>query len=264
MKTKILIMTAVLFAIGITSALLIVYDYLTNINDVNASNITLIEKDRASQIAFNEGDWTRELLVDKQVDLTLLHVKNDGFTFLVDEKTLEDASLFMTKLPDLQENQYVWLVQISATGGANREWVYMIDAENGNVIQPTQDISEFEPVNPEIAIKEGTVIQARGDVNIIFPVDITLKEPRQTPFPAQLLITEGDTVTWQNLDSVSHTVTSGYSQQEELTGRIFDSGIIAPSQSFSYTFSDERIDGYHYFCSFHPWETGKIIVQRFE
>jgi len=259
-KLPITILTLVLLAIGITSGLAILFDFLME----SEKNTQLLGREDAQRIATSTGKWDENSLADKTVEIKLLHIKNDGFTFLVDEKTFEDISLFMTKFPDLQENKYVWLIQISATGGANRGWYYLIDAENGNVLKPTQSVSEFEPVNPEITVKEGTVIQARGDVIIVFPMDVTLKEPKQTPFTAQLLITEGDAVTWNNLDTVAHTVTSGYSQQEEFAGRIFDSGIIASGESFSYTFSDENIDGYHYFCSIHPWETGEIIVQRLD
>ena len=133
------------------------------------------------------------------------------------------------------------------------------------------DLSGIQPIDPEVSIKEGkTVPQARGDVVIVFPRAIATLEPKQTPFPAMLLITVGDTVTWKNEDIQVHTVTSGFPQQEEFVGKIFDSELISPDDSFSHTFSDPDITGYHkfvgysYFCSIHPWMTGEITVQLVE
>jgi plastocyanin len=133
------------------------------------------------------------------------------------------------------------------------------------------DLSKIQPRDPEISLKEGKPVpQARGDVVIVFPRGIAALEPKQIPFPAQLLITVEDTVTWKNEDIVAHTVTSGFPQQEELAGEIFDSGLISPGDSFSHKFSSPDINGHHsfvgygYFCSVHPWMTGNITVQFFE
>lgn len=186
----------------------------------------------------------------------------DGFAFSVDEKTLKDTTLFPNRFNDLKEGQYVWLVKIAMVGGSNREWGYTIDASDGSMLNQRQNTDMLEPANPQVSVKEGTVIsQAKGNVTIVFPKGISSQELKQTPFPAQLIITQGDTVTWYNDDKQVHTVTSGYSQQEEFAGQIFDSGIISSGESFSYTFSDERIDSYHYFCSIHPWMTGEVLVQ---
>ncbi|MBI3253173.1 MAG: hypothetical protein HYZ56_00340 [Nitrosopumilales archaeon] len=189
-------MTVVLFAIGIGSALYILYDYLNE----SATSPKLIGKEEA--------------------------------------------------------------LAISMKTGSNRGWGYTIDASDGSMLNQLQNTDVLEPANPQVSVKEGTVIsQAKGNVTIVFPKGISSQELKQTPFPAQLIITQGDTVTWRNDDNVPHTVTSGYSQQEEFAGQIFDSGIISSGESFSYTFSDERIDDYSYFCSIHPWMTGEVLVQ---
>ena len=133
------------------------------------------------------------------------------------------------------------------------------------------DLSKIQPIDPEISIKEDKPVpQARGDVEIVFPRGISAVEPKKIPFPAKLLITVGDTVTWKNEDTVVHTVTSGFPQQKEFAGKIFDSGLISPGDSFSHKFSDLDITGYHkfvgygYFCSVYPWMTGEIVVQNLE
>jgi plastocyanin len=69
--------------------------------------------------------------------------------------------------------------------------------------------------------------------------------------PVTLTISEGQTVTWTNMDSVSHTVTS--------TTGVFDSGPISSGQTFSYTFNNAGT--FEYSCTIHPSiPHGKVIV----
>jgi plastocyanin len=67
--------------------------------------------------------------------------------------------------------------------------------------------------------------------------------------PPSITINKGDTVTWINHDSVSHTV----------TGTGFDSGSLAKDASFRYTFKDAGT--YNYICSFHASMKGQVIVK---
>ena len=69
--------------------------------------------------------------------------------------------------------------------------------------------------------------------------------------PASLTVHVGDTVTWSNNDSVSHTTTSD-------TG-IWDSGPLRPGASFSFTFTSAGTFGYH--CMIHPFMVGAVVVQ---
>lgn len=69
--------------------------------------------------------------------------------------------------------------------------------------------------------------------------------------PATLTITAGDTVTWTNEDSVTHTATS--------TTGAFDSGPLAQGASFSFTFTTPGT--YDYLCTPHPSMTGQIVVE---
>ncbi len=75
--------------------------------------------------------------------------------------------------------------------------------------------------------------------------------------PDVVTVAPGDTVTWTNADSVSHTVTSG-NPSDNQTGTIFDSSLIRPSTTYSFTFKDPGT--YNYFCQVHPWMTGEVIV----
>ena len=108
----------------------------------------LISKEGAFVIASKAGNWSQNFLSDKTVDMKLLHVKNNGFAFLVDEKTLEDITPFCPQNSPciepyeinghgLQDGQYVWVVTVTGKPPniqSGREWGYMIDAKNGLVL----------------------------------------------------------------------------------------------------------------------------------
>ena len=70
--------------------------------------------------------------------------------------------------------------------------------------------------------------------------------------PQDLTIEVGDTVTWTNLDSVSHTATSTSGPAS------FDSGFLATGDTFSFTF--DTAGTYEYFCEPHPNMIGSITV----
>jgi plastocyanin len=73
--------------------------------------------------------------------------------------------------------------------------------------------------------------------------------------PVGVTIKEGE-VTWTNDDSASHTVTSGYYMDGP--DGLFDSGLLMPGETFSYTFDESK--AYNYFCTIHPWMHGIVFV----
>ena len=74
------------------------------------------------------------------------------------------------------------------------------------------------------------------------------------PNPVQVSV--GGTVTWTNDDSVPHTVTSG---ENGTPDQRFDSGIMAPTATFEYTFTEAG--DYPYFCLLHPNQVGTVSVR---
>src|SRR5436190_24184837 len=68
--------------------------------------------------------------------------------------------------------------------------------------------------------------------------------------PASLSVTSGTTVTWVNNDEIAHTVTAD--------DGTFDSGSIAPGNSFTHTFSSVGTVNYH--CSIHPMMKGAVTI----
>lgn len=69
--------------------------------------------------------------------------------------------------------------------------------------------------------------------------------------PATLTVKVGDTVTWTNQDSVSHSATAG--------DATFNTGLLSQGKSGTVTFTKAGTYAYH--CSAHPSMTGTIIVQ---
>ncbi len=69
--------------------------------------------------------------------------------------------------------------------------------------------------------------------------------------PSVLSVAVGDTVTFTNSDSLSHTATANDSS--------FDTGTIAPGESKTVTLREAKTITFH--CNFHPSMTGTISVQ---
>jgi nitrite reductase (NO-forming) len=69
----------------------------------------------------------------------------------------------------------------------------------------------------------------------------------------ELEISVGDTVTWTNDDvGVVHTVTAA--------DESFDSGFLAPGESWSHTFTEPG--EFEYLCTPHPWMRAEVVVAR--
>ena len=75
--------------------------------------------------------------------------------------------------------------------------------------------------------------------------------------PNPITVERGQTVTWYNGDTISHTVTSGHDNNGD-SGQAFDSKAIIPNQYYSLTF--DNAGTYPYYCFYHPSMVGEIIV----
>jgi YVTN family beta-propeller protein len=70
--------------------------------------------------------------------------------------------------------------------------------------------------------------------------------------PATLFVKAGQAITWENQDTITHTITSDQGK--------WDSGNIDPGKSFSVTLSQPG--QYEYHCSIHPFMKGTISVTQ--
>ena len=67
--------------------------------------------------------------------------------------------------------------------------------------------------------------------------------------PAELTISAGTTVTWNNHDDIPHSVVE--------KNKLFRSKALDTDESYSFTFA--QAGTYDYFCGLHPHMVGKII-----
>jgi plastocyanin len=91
-----------------------------------------------------------------------------------------------------------------------------------------------------------------GAVNVAIVSGAHLQSQSQhfVPDTITVVIGRNNTVTWKNEDNSIHTVTAD--------NGAFNSGIVNPGSSFTFTFTTPGTFAYH--CSIHPFMTGKIIV----
>jgi plastocyanin len=98
--------------------------------------------------------------------------------------------------------------------------------------------------------------------NQVFIVEGAVNLGNESYKPNPINITKGDTITWINNDIVIHTVTSGSANSKNI-GKIFDSGLIRPGDTFNFTVSNEKINNtsiIDYFCEVHPSMVAKIYI----
>src|SRR5215211_3987400 len=69
--------------------------------------------------------------------------------------------------------------------------------------------------------------------------------------PPQINVPTGSIVSWTNVDSIQHTVTSDEQG-------LFDAGPISPGDTFENVFDSAGEFGYH--CAIHPFMTGLVMV----
>ncbi len=78
----------------------------------------------------------------------------------------------------------------------------------------------------------------------------------ETFSPAHIQVVLGTTVTWTNQDNVPHNVT--LSPVVMSSSNDWESRLLYPGQSFSYTFTSQGTFQYH--CQEHPGMNGAVIV----
>ena len=101
----------------------------------------------------------------------------------------------------------------------------------------------------------GTV-QASGsqDKTVFGDTQVYMRDELFSPTRIQVVL--GTTVTWTNQDSVPHNVT--LSPVVMSSSNNWESELLYPGQSFSYTFTSQGTFQYH--CQEHPGMVGVVIV----
>ena len=82
------------------------------------------------------------------------------------------------------------------------------------------------------------------------------EETNECYLPPSVSVKVGDTVSWDNVDTAAHTVTSG-TPADGPDGK-FDSSLLMGGKTFEVTF--DKAGSYKYFCMVHPWMIGDVQV----
>ena len=86
--------------------------------------------------------------------------------------------------------------------------------------------------------------------------------------PIELVVVAGTTITWRNLDTNDHDITSGVSvlgrqtrdmKQTKFPDDKFQSGLFGNGKTFSVTLEEKG--EYKYYCNIHPFMIAKIVVK---
>lgn len=119
-------------------------------------------------------------------------------------------------------------------------------SSTGSASTPTASV---QTPTPTPTIDQPTPTPAPGSTQVVL---ITNNSNGSFGFtPTRLTIRVGTTVTWKNMSSVPHTVTSD-------DGTTFDSGTFPVGATFHFTFKTAGTFSYH--CNIHPYMRSMIIV----
>jgi plastocyanin len=121
-----------------------------------------------------------------------------------------------------------------------RQWLGA-EGERGSDSDQNSQESISSP-SPLSATEEGVIVSIVGNSG----------GNSYNPNPIEVKV--GKTVTWINNDSSRHTVTSSSNDNSDT----FDSDILRPGETFSFTFDKEG--QYPYFCTLHPNMAGTVVV----
>jgi plastocyanin len=98
--------------------------------------------------------------------------------------------------------------------------------------------------------------QESGSISVSIVKDAALKGDKAYQ-PNPITVKVGGEITWTNNDSQIHTATSGAPGSTD-SGSVFDSGILSPGGSYSFTF--DQPGDFPYYCTLHPQMVGTVSV----
>jgi len=79
--------------------------------------------------------------------------------------------------------------------------------------------------------------------------------------PDTITVKKGDKVTVTNKDTLPHTVTSGKGPSDPNNAKEFDTSIIEAGKTADIQTTNLTPGEHPFFCSVHPYMTGKLVVQ---
>jgi cytochrome c oxidase subunit 2 len=116
--------------------------------------------------------------------------------------------------------------------------------QNATTQAPAQASVPAGPPGTPLTILEGASVQGSPNFD-----------------PDTLTVKKGDKITVTNKDTLPHTVTSGTGPTDPNNAKQFDTSIIEAGATADIETTSLTAGTYPFFCSVHPYMTGKLIVQ---
>ncbi len=113
--------------------------------------------------------------------------------------------------------------------------------QNATAQAPSQSAG---PPGKPLTILEGASVQGSPDFD-----------------PDTLTVKKGDKITVINKDTLPHTVTSGTGPTDPNNAKQFDTSIIEAGATADIETTNLNAGQYPFFCTVHPYMTGKLVVQ---
>jgi plastocyanin len=147
------------------------------------------------------------------------------------------------------------------SGGEKSKAIELKDVKEGDSINYFCSIHPYMTSKITITGKEqgGNVGGAAGATLTILEGASVQGSPDFDPDPLKAKV--GDTIHVMNKDTIPHTVTSGRDANDADKGKMFDTGIISGGESAAIKLDKVKAGEVDYFCSIHPYMTGKITVE---
>ena len=143
------------------------------------------------------------------------------------------AATLLLQAP-IQPSQAQYQMDQTSAGSSDNS---MTNASNANISSSSNTTTA-----------ESTISIAKGSQNA---------DNNQFYVPLEVTVKAGNTLTWKNDDTAIHTATSG---KDATPDGKFDTSLISPGQSSKAQTMPSEPGEYSYFCTLHPWMTGKVIV----
>ena len=103
-----------------------------------------------------------------------------------------------------------------------------------------------------------STLKKTNTVNVVIAKGASFPDNKDFFVPSNLTIEGNTTVIWTNNDTVVHTATSG--DPKKGPSSQFDSSIIESNKNYNHTFTN--VGDFDYYCTLHPFMTGKITVTK--
>ncbi len=213
----------------------------------------------------NNGLLYRFILNEARDDLSFDNNGLEGNTTLLEDREVNDPKenqpfVFgqgFGGITDIEVGPDGYLYVLSYTGSLFR--IVPSSASTTTTTTTSPNVSStLEDVQQQEIPSESDDDQITSQTGNSVPAVISGLYGDNSYSPNPISIERGQTITWYNGDTISHTVTAGQDNDED-SGQSFDSEAIIPNQSYSITFDDSG--EYPYYCFYHPTMVGEVIVE---